>query len=139
MGHIPSKEIVSDSSDRQSSRTLSLDNLSETFTFISQDTEDMSDKSKQKGKKVIDRALSITGEVRAEREMLEKKHPELKRVFLGFQHCNGELQKRDKESEKYFGEINKLLKEKVIVKFMNAEFAQDEQREVMGNKLAEIG
>ena len=46
----------------------------------------MSEKSKPKGKKVIDWALSITGEVRAEREMLEKKHPELKRVFLGFQH-----------------------------------------------------
>ena len=141
MGHAVSREVISNSSGHLSSQTLSADSTTEPFTIVKTETGDMNDKSKTKGKKPVDVKLGKTFsvEVQTERELLEKEHPELKQVFLGFQHCKTELERRDKENDRYFGEINKLLMGKVIAKFTMAEFSDDEQREVMGNKLAEIG
>ena len=99
--------------------------------------DNMSVMRRQTGNRSLVKTWS--SEVKSERKLLEEKHTELNKVLLGFQHCMVELAKKENEDEKFFSEINKLLKDKVIGKFSLPQFSSDEQREVMGNKLAEIG
>lgn len=137
MGHAISNEKTTDLSSASSQTALVT--RSEDFEVIpnSDRRENMSQKQKSSGKRPLLQTWSW--EVKSERMILEEKHTELKPVFLGFKHCKDTLENKKKRDERYFGEINTLLKEKVIGKFSLPDLSEDEQRQVMGNKLAEIG
>ena len=141
MGHNVSREVTSSISEQSLSLDLSLVSLSQNFEVVSTSdlNENMSKRLKPAGKKSVPVVKTWTSEVKSERQHLEEVHPELKPVFLGFKHCTETLVNEQKRDERYVDEINILLKDKIVGKFLMAEFSSNEQREVMGNRLAEIG
>lgn len=136
MGHTVSKDVTSNSSKQSLSSSVF---LSEQFEVISTSdlNENMSNRPKPPGQKKLVKTWTL--EIKSERQHLEGKHPELKPVLLGFKHCKDTLDNKKKRDERFYYEINVLLKEKIVGKFLMSEFSSDEQREVMGNKLVEIG
>ena len=99
----------------------------------------MSKRPKPTGKKPSSVVKTWTSEIKSERQHLEETHAEIKPVLLGFKHCKDTLTNKQKRDERFYDEIYSLLKDKIVGKFLMVEFSSDEQREVMGNRLAEIG